>query len=213
MKNKIITLTKVILKNSFNKNSLSKNKKGNVVGYIFLAIYLAGLFGFSAYNLIVPLKSINQEALFLSLFVITLSAFTLFQSIFTSLNVFYYSKDIEYILPLPVKPYQILMAKFNVILITEYITNFIFGIPVIAVYGYVAQMGILFYIAAILFLLLLPIIPLLIASLIIMIIMSFSKVTKNKDKFQVLASVIAIIIVLGLQFAISRNRRNNSENN
>lgn len=200
MKNKVLLLTKVILKNSFNKNNLSKNKKSKIILYLFLIIYFAGIFGFFSYNLIVPLKAINQEAIFLSMFIISMSLLTLFQSIFTSMNVFYYSKDIEYILPLPLKPYEILMSKLNVILITEYITEFMFGIPVIAVYGVVTHAGVLFYISAIAFLLLLPIIPLLIASLIVMIIMSFSKIAKNKDRFQVIATLLAVIIAISMQF-------------
>lgn len=205
MKNKIISLTKVMLKNSFNKNSLSNNKKskGKIILYFILAIYIVGIFGILSYNLIVPLKQINQEAIFLSLFVICMSVLILFQSIITGINVFYYSKDIEFILPLPLKPYEILISKLNVVLITEYITEFIFAIPVIVVYGIVTGAGVLFYISSIAFLLLLPIIPLLISSLVVMVIMSFSKISKNKDRFQVIATFIAIILSLLLQFAFT----------
>lgn len=202
MKNKIISLTKAIIKNSFNKNNLSSDKK-KIILYIIVFIYVIWVFGVLSYNLILPLKSINQEAVFLSLFVFSMLLLTLFQSIFTSINVFYFSKDIEYILPLPLKPYEILISKLNVVLITEYITEFIFGIPVIAVYGFVTGSGTLFYVSAVLFLLLLPIIPLLIASLVVMIIMSFAKISKNKEKFQVIATILSIGLVLVIQFFTS----------
>lgn len=205
MKNKIMSLTKVMLKNSFNKNSLSTNKKskGKIVLYFILAIYIVGILSILSYNLIVPLKQINQEVIFLSLFVICMSVLILFQSIITGINVFYFSKDIEFILLLPLKPYEILISKFNVVLITEYITEFIFAIPVIAVYGIVTRAETLFYFSSIAFLLLLPIIPLLISNLVVMVIMSFSKISKNKDRFQVVATLIAIILSLLLQFAFT----------
>ena len=66
--NKISSLTKVLLKNSFQKYS-ENNKKtsqiGKVILYGILLVYLMGIFGFLSYGLITTLQQVHQEAMFI----------------------------------------------------------------------------------------------------------------------------------------------------
>ena len=129
--NKIVSLTKVLIKNSFqkyNENNKNKNIVGKVILYILLGAYLMGIFAFLSYGLISTLKQANQESMFIGIFLLGLALLTIIQSIISATNVFYFSKDIEYILPLPLKPKEILISKLNVILITEYIMEIIFAV-------------------------------------------------------------------------------------
>ena len=134
---------------------------------------------------------------------LAIGALLLIQSIFACMNVFYFAKDIEYILPLPVKPIEIIMAKFNTILVTEYITEAIFSVVPLAIYGILTGAGIAYYIFALIGLLLFPILPILVSLFLVMIVMSFAKFTKNKDKFQMITSIILIIFVLIMQFSLT----------
>ena len=95
---------------------------------------------------------------------------------------FYFSKDIEYLLPLPLKPYEIVIAKFNTILVTEYITVFAFLLVPFIIYGIVTSASLLFYLYGALVLLVFPILPALISSIIVMLVMSITGIIKNKDK-------------------------------
>ena len=208
MNKKVITLTKIFLKTSFQgmefQKQKSKNNKniGYIILYGILFLYLAGLIGIMSYGMIHMLASIGQEKVFLGLFFLVLAAFMLIQNIFSSLNVLYFAKDIEYLLPLPIKPREMVQAKLNTILITEYIMELIIGITPLIIYGILTGAGILYYFAMIIILLVFPILPVLISTLIIMIIMAFSKLTKNRDKFQLITSLIAIVFIVGIQFAI-----------
>lgn len=208
MNKKVITLTKISLKTSFQgmefQKQKSKNNKniGYIILYGILFLYLAGLIGIMSYGMIHMLASIGQEKVFLGLFFLVLAAFMLIQNIFSSLNVLYFAKDIEYLLPLPIKPREMVQAKLNTILITEYIMELIIGITPLIIYGILTGAGILYYFAMIIILLVFPILPVLISTLIIMIIMAFSKLTKNRDKFQLITSLIAIVFIVGIQFAI-----------
>ena len=208
MNKKVITLTKIFLKTSFQgmefQKKKSKNNKniGYIILYGILFLYLAGLIGIMSYGMIHMLASIGQEKVFLGLFFLVLAAFMLIQNIFSSLNVLYFAKDIEYLLPLPIKPREMVQAKLNTILITEYIMELIIGITPLIIYGILTGAGILYYFAMIIILLVFPILPVLISTLIIMIIMAFSKLTKNRDKFQLITSLIAIVFIVGIQFAI-----------
>lgn len=204
--NKIVSLTKVLIKNSFQKyNENNKNKSivGKVILYIILGAYLMGIFAFLSYGLITTLKQVNQETMFIGIFFLGLALLTIIQSIISATNIFYFSKDIEYILPLPLKPKEILISKLNVILITEYIMEIIFAITPITLYGIITGQGVLFYIISLLVLLVFPIISILIATFIIMIIMSFSKGAKNKDRFRLIAPLIGIILAVIMSFSLS----------
>lgn len=204
--NKIISLTKVLIKNSFqkyNENNRNKSIVGKVILYIILGAYLMGIFAFLTYGLITTLKQANQEKMFIGIFLLGLALLTTIQSIISATNVFYFSKDIEYILPLPLKPKEILISKLNVILITEYIMEIIFAVTPITIYGIITLQGPMFYIISLLVLIVFPIIPILIATFIIMIIMSFSKRFKNKDRFRLIAPLIGIILAVIMSFSLS----------
>ena len=205
--NKIFSLTKVLLKNSFQKydekNSKKLSKAIRIISYGILLIYLMAIFGFMSYGLITTLKQVHQEAMFIGIFLLALALLTILQSIVGATNVFYFSKDLEFILPLPLKPREILIAKLNVILVTEYIMEILFAVAPIITYGVLTSAGPMFYIISLLVLLIFPIIPILIATFIIMIIMSFSKGVKNKDRFRLIAPILGIIIALVFSFAIS----------
>lgn len=204
--NKISSLTKVLLKNSFQKYS-ENNKKtsqiGKVILYGILIVYLMGIFGFLSYGLITTLQQVHQEAMFIGIFLLGLALLTIIQSIISATNVFYFSKDLDYILPLPLKPREILISKLNVILVTEYVMELIFAVAPITVYGILTSAGPMFYIVSLLVLIIFPIIPILIATFIIMVIMSFSKGVKNKDRFKLIAPLLGITLALVLSFAFS----------
>ncbi|MFR5190508.1 MAG: putative ABC transporter permease subunit, partial [Clostridia bacterium] len=193
--NKVITLTKVFLKNSFQnyrmdtKQKTHKKKTGMLIIYIFAFCYLAAVIGFISFGMINSMMQIQQEAIFLGIFLLAIAFLLLLQSIFSCMNMFYFSKDVEFVLPLPVKPIEILMAKFNSMLITEYIVELAMGIIPFLLYGILTGANAFYYIMAVMVLLVFPIFPMLIASLLVMIVMSFAKFTKKKDTFQLIAMI------------------------
>lgn len=204
---KISSLTKVFLKNSFQNTQTASNKKsskvGNTILYLFVFIYLGTIIGFFSYNIISGLVQIHQEEVFLGLFFLIVAAFIAFQGIFSCINVFYFSKDIEFVLPLPVSAKEILISKFNAILITEYMMELIIGVVPLIIYGVLTSAGILYYITAAIFLLIFPILPLLLVSIIVTIIMSFAKLTKKRDTFQLIATIIIIVAAVIVSTATS----------
>ena len=211
MKSKVFSLTKVILKNSFQNmetaksTNENKNKKsiGMIILYVFVFLYLAGIIGVFSNGLIKELMVINQEQMFLGLILLVIAGFVLIQSIFSAINVLYYSKDNEYILPLPIKPSQIVAAKTNVLLITEYFIVAIIGLIPLTIYGILTSASILYYISMLIVLVTFPIIPVLISSLLVLIVMSFAKFTKNRNRFQLIATLFILIVVFALSFTMN----------
>lgn len=211
---KIIKLTKILFKNSFGTSEKGKNKNSKKsLLYAFLFIYLIGVFGVLSYSTIAPLKEIGQESIFLALMFIAIVCLILFTSIFSILNIFYFSKDIKYLLPLPFKMKEIVLAKFNQLLLYEYYTEFIFALPAMVLYGIMMELGALYYVYSLIILLALPILPLIISTLIIMLVMMFSNLTKYKEKFQLIATVITIIFVIAIQLVIKNYSMPNGDLN
>ena len=209
MKNKVISLTKVIFKNSFQnietakEANTNKKSKSMIILYIFVFIYLAGIIGVFSNGLIKELIAIKQEQMFIGLILLGIAGFVLIQSIFSAINILYYSKDNEYILPLPIKPREIVASKTNVLLITEYFVIAIIGLIPLSIYGILTSASGAYYIAMAIVLLTFPIIPVLISSLLVLIVMSFSKFAKNKNRFQLIATLFIIAIICVLSFTTS----------
>ena len=208
MKSKVLSLSKVILKNSFQNMETAKevnsNKKSKsmIVLYVFLFLYLAGIVGVFSNSLISELLKIHQEKMFLGVILLGIAGFVLVQTIFSAINLLYYSKDNEYILPLPLKPSQIVIAKTNVLLVTEYFIVAILGLIPLSIYGILTYANILYYIEMVIVLLIFPIIPVLISSLLVLIVMSFAKFTKNRNRFQLIATILILVIVFAASFAM-----------
>lgn len=207
--NKIVALTKIFLKSSFQNSKITRIANGKSKGngmkvlYLIIFLYVAAMIGYLCYGMITGLMQIHQETVFLGLFFLTIAFLLVFQCIFSCMNVFYFSKDIEYVLPWPLSPKEILAAKLNVILVTEYAMELLVGAIPLILYGILTGAGILYYLVAMLLLVIFPILPILIAAFLVMIIMSFAKLTKKKDSFQLIATLIIIAITFGTQMTIS----------
>lgn len=207
MKSKVLSLSKVIFKNSFQnmetaKEVNNKKSKSMIIIYIFAFLYLAGIVGVFSNSLISELLKIHQEKMFLGVILLGIAGFVLIQTIFSAINLLYYSKDNEYILPLPLKPSQIVIAKTNVLLVTEYFIVAILGLIPLSIYGILTHANILYYIEMVIVLLIFPIIPILISSLLVLIVMSFAKFTKNRNRFQLIATILILVIVFIASFAM-----------
>ncbi len=126
---KIISLTKVLVKEFyqnlaiFNTEKKKLNKKS--VFFWLIAIVFLGI-TYLSYEIIKFLAEVGQEKVFLNLYFFILSILLLFQTILVCTNIFFFSKDIEKILHMPLKPVELLLGKFNTLLCMLYITEGIF---------------------------------------------------------------------------------------
>ena len=203
-------LTKIFLKSSLQKMGDQydlSNKKGlktKLTLYGILILYLLAVVGLVSYGLIDNLKSINQETTFIGIVLVLVTGVTLIQTIFSSINLLYFTKDTEAILPLPLKPYQIILARTNVIILVGYFVNIIIGLIPLVIYGIMLNCGVWYYVSVILALLILPILPIILVSLLVMIIMSFSKITKNRNRFQLFATILVIALVIAFSVFITK---------
>ncbi len=195
----ILNLSKIFIKeNNNNLNIIDKeNNRFNTKSLMFW-VFVVLFFGISyiSYEIIYYLIRVGKPEIFLNGYFLFLGILLAFQAIMLTTNIFYFSKDIENILPLPFKPIEILISKFNTLLFMLYGTELIFGLVPFIIYGLYADMRILFFINLILILIIFPIFIALIISTIMMIIMKTIKLFKNKDLMQLIISCILMILIM-----------------
>ncbi len=209
---KVIKLTKIFLKNSFSnldaRMGISTKSKSKIFIYGLLFLYFAGLIIFLGYNILDGLIAIHQETVFVGMVLFMIFGLAIIQTVFSSINILYFTKDSEYLLPLPLKPYQIILARTNVMLIAEYAIIFLVGFIPLMIYGILTGAGMAYYIAMVWAVILIPILPVLLISIIVMVIMSFAKLTKNRNRFQLIASLVLLVIIIGFSVSLSGTKEN-----
>ena len=191
------TLTSVIFKNS-RRRIIIANKKENILGILaFLIVFgsIGAAMASFSYSITKQLQEINQAYTFTNILLL-MNFFILFaKSVFESLNVLYFSKDLKVFLRMPIKPKNLLHSKMLNMIVSEYEMELIMlAIPMI-VYGILTNVSLTFYIYMIAILLILPIIPILITSLVIAIIMRFTNKIKNKSKVIYITLILTTLIV------------------
>jgi ABC-2 type transport system permease protein len=161
-----------------------------------------------AYNALAPS---GQASVLLTFAVLLGQVFILILGFYYVISAFYFSRDLEILIPLPLTPTQVMLSKFAVILANEYITVSFFVLPVFVVYGVMERAGPAYWIAAALGYLLLPVIPLAVAAILIVILMRFVNLGRKKDALIIVGSLVLMIGALGLQYWIGRSTGSSSE--
>ena len=190
-------LVSVVFKNTRRADKFKTKKESFLATLAFLIVFcfLAGLMSIFSYLITKQLIKIQQEFAFINLLLLV-NFFLLFaKSIFESLNVLYFSKDLKILLRMPIKSKDILHSKLLNLIISEYQMEFIMlAIPMI-VYGITTGVNFLFYLYMLVVLIFIPVIPIMTTSLIIALIMRFTNKIKNKNKSMYVTIILATFFV------------------
>ena len=152
------------------------------------------------------LQPLGQETALLTLAILVGQVLILVFGLFYVLSAFYFSRDLEFLVALPARPFEVIAAKFGVILVNEYLTiAFIVG-PVFAVYGVLAGKPAAYWPLAALVFLLLPVIPLALSGLLVMAMMRLVNVSRKKDFLILAGSLTLLALTLFLQLGLAGNR-------
>ena len=206
---KLLSLSTAMLKNTFSLVDQGRKRKTNRwISISFTLILVVALLPTVAsfymltsdgIELLLPL---NQEGVILGLLLNAVPLLIFFFALFLVPAIYYFSKDIETLLALPLRPYEILGSKLFVSLIYEYLTISFFFVPVIAAYMYIMQPAVGFYLFSILLFLTLPLVPLIFASVIMMVIMWLVPFAKNRDFFNMISGFLALGVGLWVNMQV-----------
>lgn len=204
----IINLTKIFSKDSF-QNPYIIDKKTNKINkksiIVWLMVIVMVAVTYLSYEIMDELVKIGQPAIFLNALFLILATIIIFQVILACTNVYFFSKDLELILPLPIKERDLLIAKLNSLIINTYFIELIFALFPLFIYGIFTYAGFLYYIYSIILLIIFPILLTIIVSIIMMFLMKISKFVKNKDIFQIIITIIFVFLVFFLEYEVINN--------
>jgi len=212
MKSKLFLLVRVLMKSGAGGTRLGikigkKRFSSQLLIFIILAACftpMAVTFGQGFAYMYDALSPIGQEGVILGLGTGAASLAIFFFGLFYVLSTFYLTSDVESLLPLPLKPYEIIGAKFIITVIYEYFTESIFLLPLTVAYGIKSGAGPLFYIYSLIVFLLIPVVPLAIGSIIVVVIMTFTSIGRNKDRLILIGGLVAMFFAIGLNISIQR---------
>ena len=204
----MFSLIKLVIKNSKAGNG-PKDIKERVLGILsFIIVFgtLSTVMAVASSYIIYRLRIIKQMNAFTNILLL-MNFFILFaESIFETLNSLYFSKDLKQFLTMPIKPWKLILAKIINIIKSEYMMELLMLFIPMCVYGYYDFFqeipDLLYFTYTIIVLLLLPVIPIFITSLIVSIIMRATHKIKNKNKVLYIVAILTIIAVsmIGMNF-------------
>ena len=210
MMNKIISLIKTDLNITYGLSSISysfKNKKNRWQTIVFALAILSLL---PTYFMIIKglngmydiYDQIGQRSMFLlSGFLVAQGMVFLFGLLYV-MSKYYFSNDLAHLVPLPIKPSYILGSKFVTLMVSEYLTSLPLILPFIYIYGTKSGEGLTYWIYSFLLIATLPVIPLVLASILIMIFMKYTNIGAKKDLMRMIFALIFIVIMIYGQLKI-----------
>ncbi|WOC31800.1 MULTISPECIES: ABC transporter permease [Caproicibacterium] len=200
-------LTGVELRGAFSpheaRRGMNTKKQRNGVLLAALSLFAGLLLMFYIAVLTAGLAIIGMARIVPALLCILVSLMILFFTIFKSGGILFNLQTYERVIVLPVEPAAILISRF----LTIYLFDVVLSLPVIlpgmVVYGFFQKPAASFYIAMLLGIFFIPLLPITVAAAIGALVTAVSSRMKHKTFFTTLLSVVAVLAVCVASFAFS----------
>ncbi|GAB6085289.1 putative ABC transporter permease subunit [Alkaliphilus crotonatoxidans] len=147
-------------------------------------------------------SQLNQPELVITISFLAAQILVLLFGFFYVMSVFYFSQDLDLLVPLPLRPYEVLGSKFVGIMFYEYLTLLPILLPPLWIYGRGTNQGIIYWIKGLLVALASPVLPLVLATLIVVILMRFINLKKRKDLLAVLGGIAVFLFAMGFNLFV-----------
>jgi len=195
--NNLLRLTKINFK-SILKIDPNKRKKSifGIVLFMFLFVY----FGFSLYGLAYVMmdgyKAINAPYLLLVQFMLLASLFILFTNIYKVGGTLFKFKDYDLLMSLPIKKWVVISSKIFLLYITGIIYAALIMIPAFIVYVRNVDVNFMFYLLFFITLIVIPMIPLVVSSVIGSLITAISSRFKHKNIVNYILTIGLFVVIM-----------------
>lgn len=207
----IVRLVKVSLLSSFGLSSIKyhfiKNKKDIWKPIIFVLALGSLLPSYYMYvqlieNIYIQLLTLGQASSIFTLIIMPISLVIFVFGLSYVLSSFYFSNDVEKLIPLPIKESNIIISKFITMVIFNYLIVLLMILPVLII-AFKDFGGLLYILYSLLTILLLPVIPLGVDTIIIMLLMKLTNIQGRKDLLRNLSMFFVLLIIIGLQMLLN----------
>lgn len=197
-----MTLLKIQLAARYGFAEMKTNKKqmhkrlGMLAVVAFAMIYLLAIYVFIMFMVFQGAKQLGSPEI-----VITISsaacAFVVFLfGIFIILTVLFFAKDSEFLLSLPVRQRSIFASKFAMVMLREYPLMLFLMLPPVIIYGVYMGLSVLYYLKALIIILLLPLIPLAASALLSMLLMRIAARMRHRELFATVGGILFFALIM-----------------
>ena len=183
---------------TFKMGNKKKNKKIEKILPFLFTLLCFSINWFIAEFLMQELSKHNAHIVLLTLFILYTSVMTLIEGIYKSSGLLFNCKDDDLLLSLPISKRVVLFIRILKFYIFEMFYNSLFLLPAMIVYAKYVNVGFLYYISSIIALLMLPIIPIILSSIIGGTISAISSRFRFKTFVEIAitgGSLIAIFVI------------------
>jgi ABC-2 type transport system permease protein len=157
------------------------------------------------HNVYLVLRPMGQERALLSFGILAGQLLVLLFGIYYVIAAFYFARDLDLLIPLPLRPGEVMASKFAVVVINEYLTVAAVVLPVVITLGVVSRAGAGYWVNAVLVYLALPVIPLALVSLAVVALMRVINVSRKKDALILVGSLVLIGVSVAVQVGLGRS--------
>ncbi|MEW6307588.1 MAG: hypothetical protein AB1492_00845 [Bacillota bacterium] len=168
-------------------------------GVVFM---LSGVAFFLARGFVLAGAQFGQPEIALTGAVMVVSMLVFFTGIMGIVSVFFFANDLEALVALPLRPGAIAAAKFAAVLVGEYVTVAMILLPAALAYSRHASGGIGFWVAAVVVALLVPVLPLALATLLSVLLMRVIN-RRHRDLFFIASSLLLVGAFMYVQLSLT----------
>ncbi len=194
---------------SHKKKKKTRSKGASIALYTFtlgiLTVYSV-LYGVGTTEMLVQMGNVDS---FLHLVAVGAPGMTLLFGVMQAIPILYHESSIESLLVLPVKPSVIIAGKVTQAFIPMLLLPMLLFFPALIAHGVITGRPWAFFIQTIPFMIFVTFAPFALITIFVMILMRYTKFARDKDRFQMVTSIIAIVLVLGFVFYSSTQGSDN----
>lgn len=202
-------LTAVIMRSNSMEEAGNKKRKAWILGFtvfvlLFVVLPVTVMTGIFTFLTTAKLSEYGHPEFGVKLMYGLISIFTVVFGINVIFNELYFEDDISYLLPLPLKPEELVLSRFFAVFIGENMMQFAVVIAVVTGFGIAHPMNVLQWIFALAGGFLLPIIPTAVIAILGMLLMTFTRFIKKKETVRRISfAIILLILAAGAVMLVS----------
>ena len=190
---KLFSLVRTCLKDNMSIFKIkSKSKRDKYLPFV-LAFALMFSFYANAEMLMEPLEEAHMEFVVITIFILGTTVLTFMEGIYKSSGLLFNCKDDSLLLTLPIKKSTVFFVRIFKFYVFELIFNTLFLLPSIVCYAVHVNPNIGYYFISLLAIILLPIIPVVLSTIIGVIISFLSSKFKSLSLVFIKSSIIFIV--------------------
>lgn len=177
-------------------------------GVTLAVAMLIGVYSFLMGSVYAAGSAMGSPQIVLAAALLGLQLFLLVTGIFYVIGVFFYSRDLSALLPLPLAPWQVLGSKFAVVMAYEYLMAVPILAPPMLFYGIGQSMGAAYWLKSAVIIIASPAIPMLLASLVAIVLMRLLNIGKRRDLLAIVGGTLATVAILVINLLTQRFAQN-----